>query len=105
MIDTMFQITLSIAISMAVAIVLAKVIVECADLLHLAYDPKKEARRHRDDAHEPLPAPRIKTSPYRLDMTDPVVLRLVQAPANHPTPLADRLRRQRIRRLEAVAGR
>ncbi len=104
MIDTVFSAVLGVAIAAIAAYVLARVLVELADLLGLEWNEGREAKRHRDDGHEPpSPAPR-RAGPYRLDLSDPRLRQAIRNAEIHRTPLADRVRAQRARRLVEVTG-
>jgi hypothetical protein len=47
--NELFQITLLIAIALVVSNVIARIVVEVADLLGWEYSAKKEAKRHAED--------------------------------------------------------
>jgi hypothetical protein len=101
--NELFAGILAVAIAAIAAYVLARVLVELADLLGLEWNEGREAKRHRDDGHEPPPAPR-RSGPYRLDLADPRLRQAIRDAETHRTPLADRVRAQRARRLVEVTG-
>ncbi len=103
--NELFAGVLAVAIAAIAAYVLARVLVELADLLGLEWNEGRELKRHAADGHEPPPAPRrITSGPYRLDLADPRLRQAIRDAETHRTPLADRVRAQRARRLVEVTG-